>query len=112
MSPTITGLNLVKYPVVIFDQRELDFDPDLSFPFTIKQTLDSGNLGYPCEADLTPSGWTDIKFTAENEPDFVNKITEYLVTCYDGADLAIWPAGTYTDTLYFVYQDPENLTLA
>ena len=87
----IHNLHLVRYPCTIADQRELHFDPDLSFPFTTEDDQDTGDHSYPCADDCIQSGTTTIKFTAANEIEFVDRITEYLITCYDCSEVHINP---------------------
>lgn len=101
MAPTIHNLELVKYPVTIKDQREYGYDPDLSFPFESETETDTGDHGYPCVDDCEIHGSTTISFTASTKSEFVNKVTEYLVTCYNSADVSVEPRICYNGTLSF-----------
>lgn len=111
MAPTITDLHLVKYPVTIADQRQLDFDPDLSFPFTTEDCRYPTNCGYPHEDDAIPNGYTTLKFEASNETELVDRLTEYLVTCYDCSDIKICHAETPILTPSIVAIHPDLILL-
>ncbi len=111
MKPAIKNLESVKYPVVVVDQREIGFDPDLSFPFNSESEMDEGDLGYPSADYCEPRGWTKISFTAADETEFVNRVTEYLVTCYDCSDVTVKPFVSSVGQLSFSIQMPEEALL-
>ena len=115
MSPTITGLNSVSFPVTIIDERELGYDPDLSFSFETEIVPECpwpSDLG-PQPEDYDSTGFCRIKFTAADQTELHSKLTEYLVTCYDSKDLAIDPLLTSRELgqLHFATTVPDGLLI-